>query len=635
MSAQAGAFYFDGRPIESGFVRRIVEWMDEFGPDGGGQVVLPGVAMVYRGLHVTPEDRYERQPFRSRRGHILTWDGRLDNRDDLLLQLWREIDDDKSDAALAMASYEKWGSDGFGRLIGDWSLALWDATTRELKLASDYAGNRGLYYWDGDGEIHWSTSLGELVERVGLRDQLEPRFVVGYLTFSIPRDLTPYKGILSVSTAHALTWSAGKPKQTHRFWDLSIDSIQYRDSREYEARLRSLLGDAIRGRLRSTRPAWAELSGGLDSSTVVCMADRLLQVGASAAPSLETISYVTETSPESDESPFIAAVEAQRSRRSHIVKAEACIDVVDEERGWVTPLHPAGVSLEFFRTVRQAAGRVLLSGHPGDLVMGNYPESGASLGQRFAARQPRAFLSAARAWSRASRRPIWHVPREVLAPYLPLRARTRRIALEMLHPGSSSRDVMAAATDMYLLTPQSVDSWWDERLRRTSRVMSYGNGWQYTLIEGVVEYSDLRTFQSPSELPHIVHTHAYTDRRVVEFILAVPPEVLNPPGQPRRLMKAAFGCVLPPKVAKRFSKGYVDPLKLRKVRAWSPVASKNIDALFVVRDNFVDRRRLRAKLQAACDGSCRALGNVENILKFERWLDSRRATEPRRRLVAS
>src|ERR1700737_2826514 len=119
MSAQAGVFNFDGRPINHLFVKRIMESMVDFGPDGGGQVVLPGVAMVYSALHVTPEDRFESQPFRSRHGHVLTWDGRLDNRDDLLLQLWRELDGDKSDAALVMASYEKWGQDGFGRLIGD------------------------------------------------------------------------------------------------------------------------------------------------------------------------------------------------------------------------------------------------------------------------------------------------------------------------------------------------------------------------------------------------------------------------------------------------------------------------------------------------------------------------------------
>src|SRR5258708_23541592 len=113
MSAQAGVFCFDGRPIEQPFVRGIMESMSDFGPDGGGQAVLPGLAMVCRALHVTPEDRFESQPFRSRHGHVLTWDGRVDNRDDLLLQLWRELAGDKSDAALVMASYGKWGHDGF------------------------------------------------------------------------------------------------------------------------------------------------------------------------------------------------------------------------------------------------------------------------------------------------------------------------------------------------------------------------------------------------------------------------------------------------------------------------------------------------------------------------------------------
>src|SRR5689334_24017119 len=74
------------------------------------------------------------------------WDGRLDNRDDLLLLLRDRLQDDGSNAALARATYERYGIEGFVRLIGDWSVVIRDNANRAVVLASDFAGVRPLYY---------------------------------------------------------------------------------------------------------------------------------------------------------------------------------------------------------------------------------------------------------------------------------------------------------------------------------------------------------------------------------------------------------------------------------------------------------------------------------------------------------
>src|SRR5271166_127816 len=85
-------------------------------------------------------------PFNRDRTEILSWDGRLDNRDDLLLRLSDSPRGDTSNAALALAAYERWGTSGFVRLIGDWSLVIRDRANRTIILASDFAGVRPLYY---------------------------------------------------------------------------------------------------------------------------------------------------------------------------------------------------------------------------------------------------------------------------------------------------------------------------------------------------------------------------------------------------------------------------------------------------------------------------------------------------------
>src|SRR6266480_5882764 len=142
MGAQAGVFYFDGRPVDPEVATLLGRALDPYGPDGAGQFVQPGLAMIHRALHITPEDALERQPFTSRRGNVMTWDGRLDNRQDLLLQLWHDLEEDTTDVALAMAVYQKWGAEGFAKLVGDWSLVVWDAEKQALVMASDYMGVR-------------------------------------------------------------------------------------------------------------------------------------------------------------------------------------------------------------------------------------------------------------------------------------------------------------------------------------------------------------------------------------------------------------------------------------------------------------------------------------------------------------
>ena len=207
MSAQAGIFYFDRRPVDPEVISVMGTSLDDYGPDRAGEYVQPGLAMVHRALHVTPEDVLEQQPFISRRGNVMTWDGRLDNREDLLRQLWNDLDQDTTDVALAMGVYEKWGAAGFRRLIGDWSLVVWDAERQSVVLASDYMGVRPLHYLVRRDSVSWSTTLECLVHVHDLYDEIEPHYLVGFLSNARPAGITPYKGVFAVETAQSITVS--------------------------------------------------------------------------------------------------------------------------------------------------------------------------------------------------------------------------------------------------------------------------------------------------------------------------------------------------------------------------------------------------------------------------------------------
>src|SRR5260370_36901109 len=102
--------------------------------------------MTYRALHATLESNLERQPYVSARGDVITWDGRLDNRDDLILQFHNDLTTDHTDIAIVAAAFERWGMDSFRRVTGDWAASIWRPVERELIVRADYMAIRTIFH---------------------------------------------------------------------------------------------------------------------------------------------------------------------------------------------------------------------------------------------------------------------------------------------------------------------------------------------------------------------------------------------------------------------------------------------------------------------------------------------------------
>ena len=601
MSAQAGIFYFDGRPIEAHVPLLLDAALADFGPDGGGCHVAPGLVMASRALHVTPEDPLERQPFVSVRGHVMTWDGRLDNRDDLLLQLRRELRGDVTDVAIAMAAYERWGQDAFARLIGDWSVAIFDEGERAVVLASDFMGVRPMYYWRTDECLAWSSSLELLVRVSGRHDDIALDYVFGQLVGMPQPDLSPYRGVVSLSPAHMLVQRGGGPVVTRRFWDTARSSITYSRQAEYAEHLRMVFADAVAARLRSSGPVWCEVSGGLDSSSVACMAHAIV-CGRRGGPALQFVSHVTRSSSESDERRFAEEVERFCGVPTRYLVYE---DYPRVHNGhWLMPVSRAPILAQTAREMAGHGARVALTGRVGDGTMGNFTSDGGSLAQQLARGRMLAFMSGAREWSRASHDPIVFVIAQAIHRLLPRRPSAPR------------------PLDTFSLTPRFAREHLARLTRSRDLELGPGSAGSLPVVQGVLQYSRLRRLQTFWWTPRVVWSHPFADRRLVEFAAAIPFEVLCPPGCPRALMKSALAGVLPQRILNRFSKGYAAPYLVREVRPVVEELSRRIDHLQVVQREYVDAGQLRARLDALAGGAVTQLGNLLHIAAVEAWLSA-------------
>src|SRR5260370_27468905 len=290
MSVQAGVFNFDGRPVDQEILEKLSSASQQHGPDGRNTFLDGQVGMVYGAFHTTLESRLERQPLSSVRGIVITWDGRLDNRDELIPQVSYELANNRTDVAIVMAAHEKWGTDCFGKLIGDWALSIWNPHDQDLVLARDYVGVRHLYYYPEHHRVTWCTNLAALVLLSGRQFTLNDEYIAGFLALWPEAHLTPYREIQAVPPGKFVRIHNGQTS-IHSYWSFDTKrQTRYKTDAEYEDHFYHVFRQAVRRRLRSDSPILAELSGVLDSSSIVCMADDIINKGEAEVPRIDTTS---------------------------------------------------------------------------------------------------------------------------------------------------------------------------------------------------------------------------------------------------------------------------------------------------------------------------------------------------------
>src|SRR6185437_3813883 len=203
----------------------------------------------------------EKQPHISNSGAVITWDGRLDNRGELIRELADVLTTDSTDVEIVAAAYEEWGEKSFAKLTGDWAIAIWNPTIRSLILAKDVIGTRHLYYAVEESGITWSTILDPIVLLAGRKFQLCEEYIAGWLGFFPATHLTPYIGVDSVPPSSFVRLQPGR-REVKKYWDFDPHKrIRYRTDAEYEEHFRVVFAEAVRRRLRSDSPILAELSG--------------------------------------------------------------------------------------------------------------------------------------------------------------------------------------------------------------------------------------------------------------------------------------------------------------------------------------------------------------------------------------
>ncbi|MEK7469154.1 MAG: asparagine synthase-related protein [Planctomycetota bacterium] len=530
MSGLAGVFYFDGRPAGPEPLGSILTRLAHRGPDGCATWIDGSVALGFRAMHTTPEAVHEHQPFVKGKLGIV-FHGRLDNRDELRKALAPAGD---GDAELALLACEKWGEDAPGRLLGDFAFAYWDAARRRLLCARDWIGARPLAYAVHAGRLVFASEPGALFGDAGLPREPNEGVIGEFLANAVThREETVWKGVLRLPPSHVLVADAAGVR-ARQYAPRSVSDVSgLASDLEYGNRFRELFRAAVLCRLRSNTPVCADLSGGLDSSSVVGMAQALFREGAAEGKGFETFSLSFPGRP-CDERAYIDEVVSMWGLQANFEEAAAAdpgIYAASAARTLDFPGYPnSAVALPIRPLARKRGFRAVLTGIGSDeWLMGPGPRRGGVLRAALRAVLPHpAFETVAKVMGKR-KAPAW-----ISAEF------ARRISLvDRIHAKDRHRPLVPGA----------------EAARRFA---IDGTGWGQHMLE--IDERDMAWHGLELRMP-------FYDRRLIEFALTVPREQLRRGAATKFVLRGGLRDLLPPAVRDRRTKADFSHLFAEAFRA--------------------------------------------------------------------
>jgi asparagine synthase (glutamine-hydrolysing) len=540
----------DGTPVEAATLGHMMASLKHRGPDGYQLSCHEAVALGHHHFWTTPEEVGERQPLWLEDDHFgMLFDGRLDNRDELLnvLGMYESDGQQYSDAAIVLHAYEKWAEQCFARLLGPFALAVYDRVRQRVVCARDSLGDRTLFYYLDNHVLLIASEEQALLAHRSVSHEPDETTLAYYFAVRTPSDgRTFFRMVRELLPAHTLVISTDKV-QCWRYWNADPERrISYRSDAEYADHFRELLDNAVRRCLRMVGTPAVMMSGGLDSTSVAVLAARQLKA-TNERHRLLTVSWVFDNFPMCDERSYMAPLIKQYGFTAIQVNGDGDwplsnplkLDAHNPGHPNVNPYH--ALKERLYRCARDNQVRVLLTGVAGDelysgaerwlldlLVERRFIEAGSEL------------LNASRKFGAATvftSRSVRRVVKQFLS-YVP---GTRRL----LAPGGQR-----SINGPLWLTPYArrqlpeFDDWPPSAAQARRPEQHRNVLGMYAALGAAGESSHAGRLNIEPRQP-------YRDRQLVEFMLSVPAHQLYKQPYQKYILRTAMADLLPARILTR------------------------------------------------------------------------------------
>lgn len=307
---------------------------------------------------------------------VLTGDLRLDNREELRQKLHIRVRNHQiTDAAIVAEAYRKWGRSCPAYLLGAFSFILWDQKKEQLFGARDHAGIRPFYYHYAPARFVCASNMASLLNHPSIPSDINQTHV-GFFLAHLPAPFrrvkeTFFSSINRLLPGHSIRVSRTR-LETRRYREPEPSSYNFSSSRQWESAFRHRFRQAVNRRLQHGSPIHSTLSGGLDSSSVTCMADTLLQE-CGRNTSLKSI-HVDFEQESTNETPYVQSVQQHQKLNLQTVRPDSSLQIFREINQY-TPRPIWSPNTEIAWSVAKSYQNhpisILLTGQGGDTVVSN------------------------------------------------------------------------------------------------------------------------------------------------------------------------------------------------------------------------------------------------------------------------
>ncbi|MGH1366141.1 MAG: asparagine synthase (glutamine-hydrolyzing) [Calditrichia bacterium] len=577
-----------GIPLEPALIAAMCDVIDYRGPDDFGYLAWqsasgaqqpfkqihqlnndtaskPDVLLGHRRLSILDLSENGRQPFSYADGRLwMVFNGEVYNylelRDELIKK--GHAFKTQTDTEVVLAAYLEWGEDCLRRFNGMFAFAILDCKQRRLFCVRDRLGIKPFHYSFVNKRFSFSSEIKQLLQLPWLDAERHDGIFFDYLAYkaySGSDEQTSFRNIFQLKPGHYLSIPLGSIANSNLpvpqcWWDIDLSRRTIASDEDCADRYRELLTDAVRLRLRADVPVGTCLSGGLDSSGIVCIADKLIREKNPSA--IQKTFTATSEDLRFDESDYAQAVIDRTQVEPHFTQptADALLEDVEKlvwhhDEPFISTSIFAGWKV--FELVSKSGVTVTLDGQGPDEMIGGYYTTmmEARMAEDLATGRFVKFFSDYR-----ERRKLYPVPfgriAKVLMLEFPGMARFKRHAADM-----------AAAAKLF--QPEIFEKGFrestyleslDELNRRIKGKAGLFNRRMYLqtmrdILPGILRNVDRNSmaFSVESRVP-------FLDHRLVEFSFTLPAEMKIRAGSCKWIYREAMKDILPSKVLDRVRK---------------------------------------------------------------------------------
>ena len=585
-----GVWHLNGEQIDLERAHRMTALLQHRGPDDEGYLFIntksgrlearrgkdtvPGLrmprveeevkytynmALGFRRLSIIDLSSSGHQPMSNEDGSLwIVFNGEIYN----YLEIRKELElvgycfKTQTDTEVILYAYEEWGTDCLNRFNGMWSFCIWDSKKKRIFCARDRAGIKPFYYAFNAQKFVFASEIKALLALDETPPEPNDQIVADYLFsgFLDHTEETFFKNIYQLRPGEYLLIE-GERLNLRPYWDIEPKEVRLAKESDYGERFYELLEDSIRLRLRSDVPVGSCLSGGLDSSSIVCIANKLMFDGRNIDPRLvgekqKTFSSCFENHVY-DERKFIELVIYQTGAEKNYVfpRPEDLLKDV-EKMIWHhdEPFGSTSIYAQWnvMKLAKERGVTVLLDGQGADELLGGYlPSFYYLFGQLLKNNHLRCLMEEFNEFRKKHWIPVKPLLMGILTVLLPnwLKSPLKRKLMGGLEWAS------ADFRKRYLRTfpiPGKFKNDLDNHLYHIFRSMT---------LPALLHYEDRNSmaFSLETRLP-------FLDYRLVEFIFSVPTNEKIRGGMTKVILRNALRGFLPEAIRNRVDKmGFVTP----------------------------------------------------------------------------